>query len=225
MIQFNLLPDVKIAFIKAERQKRLVVSISVIASIAAVTVLVLLFAFVNLAQKKNMNDLTKDIKRQNANLMNTEDLNKILTVQGQLGALDELHSQKVISSRMFDYMQQVTPAQVSIAQLDVDFAESTITVSGTAENLASINTYVDSFKFTTFTNEETGTTQNAFSNVVLSSFARSSDRTSYTINLNFDPAIFGNGEPVKLTVPKMVTTRSNTERPSALFEQNIEGGQ
>lgn len=226
MIQFNLLPDVKIAYIKAQRQKRLIVSISIIASIAAVALFVLLFTFVNLAQKKNMNDLTKDIKQQSADLAKTEDLNKILSVQNQISALDQLHGNKVVASRIFGYLQQVTPAQVAISQLEIDYESGTISVSGTAQSVAAINTYTDSFKFTNYTTDATGSEKKpAFNSVVLANLSRTENKNTYNITLNFDPVIFSQEENVKLQVPQIVSSRSNTERPSALFQQNIGEGQ
>ncbi len=226
MIQFNLLPDVKIAYIKAQRQKRLIVSISTIASIAAVAIFILLFTFVNLAQKKNMNDLTKDIKKQSENLTKTEDINKILSVQNQLNALEQLHGNKIVASRIFGYLQQVTPTQATITQLDIDYEAGTISISGSAESITAINTYTDSLKFTKYTTENSGDEKKAaFSSVVLSSFARSENKNTYTITLNFDPIIFSQEEKVQLQVPQIVSSRSATERPSALFEQSVGGGQ
>jgi hypothetical protein len=221
MIQFNLLPDVKIAFIKAERQKRLIVSISTIVSIAAIIIFVLLFTFVNLAQKKNMNDLTKDIKTQSDKLMDTEDLNKILTVQNQLGALDTMHTQKIMANRLFPYIQQVTPAQVSITQLDVDFAANTMSVTGKADSLAAVNIYTDSLKFTNYNVEgETEDIKPAFSDVVLASFGRNDNTNTYNITFSFDPAIFAQDKTVVLQLPQMNTSQSNIGRPDAntLFE-------
>ncbi len=218
MIQFNLLPDVKIAYIKAQRQKRLIVSVSTIASIAAISVLVLLFLFVNVAQKKNINDLTKDIKSNAKDLAATKDLNKILTVQNQLGALDTLHGSEVVASRVFDSLQQVTPAQVSISQFKVVFEEDTMEITGNAESLAAINTYADSLKFTKYTTLENTTKRPAFNSVVLANFSRSDGRNTYTISLNFDPEIFDRSQEITLEVPQMVTTRSSTERPNALFD-------
>lgn len=216
MIQFNLLPDVKISYIKAQRQKRLIVSISTIAIIAAVTIFVLLFAFVNLAQKKNMNDLTKDIKSQNNKLMGTEDLNKILTVQNQLGALETLHGDKVMANRTFQYIQQVTPADVNVTQLDIDYTAYTMSITGKAVSLAAVNTYADSLKFTTYRAEnESDENMRAFKNVVLASFGRSDDSNTYTITLEYEPAIFAQDSQITLQVPQMNTSRSSVERPSA----------
>ncbi len=225
MIQFNLLPDIKLAYIKAQRQKQLITSVSVIASVAAIVLFVLLLFTVHVAQKKNMNDLTADIKTQSNDLAKTEDLNKILTVQNQIGALDDLHSSKVVSSRLYGYLQQVTPTQVAISQLEVDFEGNTMSITGTAQSLAAINTYTDALKFTKYTTDTSDEKASAFSSVVLASFARTDGKNSYTITLNFEPTIFSQDEKVQLVVPQMVSSRSSVERPSALFQQNIQEGQ
>lgn len=224
MIQFNLLPEVKIAFIKAERQKRLVLFVSFVASAAAIAVFVLLFSFTNGVQKKSINDLSTDITNKNKTLMETKDLDKVLTIQNQLGSLDTLHQQKIISSRLFPYLEKLTPAQTTITQLDIDFTANTLSVSGEATSLTDINTFADAFKFTKYAMKSTPDKQeNAFKDVVLSSISREDDVTKYTITASFVPEIFAQAadpaDDVALVVPQMVTTRSSTERPKALFQE------
>jgi hypothetical protein len=222
MIQFNLLPDVKLAYVKAQRQKQLVTSISTVAGIAAIAVFVLLFAFVNLAQKKSVNDLTKDIKTVSSDLMGTDDLNKILTVQNQLISLNDLHDNKVAAKRMLDYIQQVTPRQSTISQLEVDYSQNIMTINGDADALSVVNTFADALKFTTYRvgNEQEAGEKHAFSNVVLTNFSRTEEKTTYTLTMNFDPAIASRTEDVELVIPNMVTSRSNLERPDLLFQQS-----
>lgn len=220
-VQFNLLPDIKIEYLKARRQQHMVVLASVVASIAAVTVFVLLLSVVYGVQKKNLNDLNSDIQSASSELQSTKDLTKILTVQNQLKALPALHDQKVVSSRMFDYLSQVTPNNVAIAKLDADFALNTLTISGSAPDLTAVNTYTDSLKFTKFKTKSSQ--KSAFSDVVLSSFTRDSKQATYSITLKFDPVIFTGTETVELTVPQIISTRSEVDKPTALFQDN--GGQ
>lgn len=223
MIQFNLLPDVKLAYIKAERQKRLVISISVIASIAAITLFLLLFTFASFVQKKSINDLTKDIDKSSKNLTGTEDLNKILTIQNQLTSLEQLHGQKVVATRLFGYIQQVTPAQASISSLNIDFAQNTLMISGQTPSQLATNTYADSLKFTTFSTKSGTSKAPAFSEVVLSSFSSAEGKASYSFAMKFDPKLFLQTEEVTLEVPKITSTRSNTELPgNALFQEDEE---
>lgn len=225
MIQFNLLPDIKIQYLKAKRQKHLVVMLSVVASIAALTVFVLLLVTVFGLQKKNLADLNKDIKSSSSQLQSVKDLNKILTVQNQLGALTGLHDDKVVASRLLDYLTQLTPADAFITKFAVDYGASTMTIDGATANLNTVNTFTDTLKFTTFeTSDNKGQQQPAFSSVVLKSFTRDEKSTTYQIQMNFDPTIFSSAGQVTLKVPQIITTRSEVDKPAGLFQPG-QGGQ
>lgn len=225
MIQFNLLPDIKIEYLRARRQKHLVLLISVITIIASLAVLIMLISITFVLQKKNISDLSKDIKVASDELESTPDLTKMLTVQNQLKALTGQHDAKPVVPRIFGYITQSTPTAASISRLQADFALQTVTMSGSADSLITVNTFVDTLKFTTYhTAGQPDNEKPAFSNVVLSSFGRDSKGATYTITFKFDPPIFSELEDVTLTVPQKVTTRSETEQPAALFK-NIETGQ
>lgn len=224
MIQFNLLPDVKIQYLKARRNKRLVVGGSMLVIAAAVFILILLAGIIYGVQKKNLHDLNNDIGKYTQELKSTPELNKILTVQNQLGALTALHDKKAVASRLFGYLTQVTPKAASISQLDVDFAQNTISITGAANSLDIVNTYADTFKFTTYKTDTDGDSKvSAFSKVVLSQFSRTSSGATYTITAAFDPLIFDSASAVKLDVPHIISTRSATEQPTDLFQNP--GGQ
>lgn len=223
MVQFNLLPDIKIQYIRAQRQKHLVILISTIAIAASLVFIVVLVTTAFVVQKKSISDLNKDIAAASKELRETPDLTKILTVQNQLKALPELHASKPVASRIFGFIAQSTPSDASIARLSVDFNAQTMTISGSATSLGVINTYVDTLKFATYhTENDPDSEKQAFSNVVLSSFGRDNKGASYTITLSFDPVIFSDTEEVTLAIPNKTTTRSQTEQPEALFQEQSE---
>lgn len=227
MIQLNLLPDIKLQYLKARKTQQLVISISTVAIIASLVVLALLLGTVYAFQKKNLNDLNRDIKSYSSQLKKTPDLNKILTVQNQLEALPALHDQKAVASRLFTYLQQLTPSNVTISQLNIDYVQHSLSVTGATKALDVVNTYADTFKFTTY-KRPSGSSANAFSNVVLSQFSRNNAGASYTITAKFDPAIFDSAHQVTLTVPSIISTRSAVEQPTDLFQNNgatLQGGQ
>lgn len=219
MIQFNLLPDIKIQYLKAKRQKHLVVVVSSFVIAGSLALFIILLSTVFIAQKKNLNDLNKDIKATSNQLQAVENLNKILTVQNQLGALTTVHDQKVISSRLLDYLPQVTPVSATISKLSVDYALSTMTVSGSAPDLPIVNTYADTLKFTKYSTKADATEKSAFSDVVLKSFSRDSKAATYEIAFKFDPLIFSNNQEVSLKVPQIISTRSQVEKPTDLFQK------
>jgi hypothetical protein len=220
MIQFNLLPDIKIQYLRARRQKHLVMLISIVTIVASLAILVILISVVFFVQKKSIGDLSKDITAASQELESTRDLTKMLTVQNQLKTLPTLHDTKPAVPRIFGYITQSTPVDASISRLQVDFVQQTVTLSGSAETLEVVNIFADTLKFTTFhTARDAKNEKQAFSSVVLSNFGRDSQGATYTITLKFDPVIFSQQEDITLTVPQKVTTRSETEQPAALFQK------
>jgi len=218
MIQFNFLPDVKIQYIRTKRLKRLVTAIASLTAAVALVIAILLFVAVGIFQKKHLNDINKDIQASTAHIKQVPDIDKILTIQNQLNNLGPLHDQKPVVSRLFTYLSQVTPAEVSISKLGVDFTQHTLVFDGTADALGSVNKFVDTLKFTTFTVGDATDSKKSFSDVVLTSFGRTDKEATYTINLTFDPAIFDSTQNIKLVVPSTITTRSALDKPKALFQ-------
>ncbi len=241
MIQFNLLPDVKLEYIKARRAKRFVMLIATLVTGVALTILILLVMVVHVFQKQHLSHLADDIARDSKAIKETKDIEKILTIQSQLTSLPDLHNKKPVATRMFEYVKQITPANVSMASLNVSFAESSISVTGAADSLATINKFVDTLKFTEFksgdpevlktTEFKRGEQDFAFYDVVLTSFGRDVKGASYTIDFKFKPAIFESVQDDKettdvdeskhvviLIVPNIITTRSQIEKPGALFQ-------
>lgn len=220
MIQFNLLPDIKLEYMRARRTKRTVMFVSSAVSIAALSIFVVLVVGVKVVQRQHIDNLTDDIKVSSTNLRNTENLNEILTIQNQLNSLAGLHEQKVATTRLLDYVRQFTPQNVSISSFDIDYVESTVTVTGAAPTLVDVNRYADTLKFTKFLAE--GNTELAFSEVVLSSFGKSDKGASYTITFKYDPGLFDNTKLVLLQVPADTITTRSQDKPELLFEPSQE---
>lgn len=223
MIQLNLLPDIKLEFVKAQRTKRLVMTVSVLISAAAIGLLVLLFVF-NLGQKHIISSNNSKITSYASILKSKPNINTILTIQNQLQNINQLHSQKPDVDRMFStYLNSLTPGNVEINNFTIDYTTDTITLTGTADSLATINTYVDIFKNTTFSIGSSKDTTPAFSNVVLSSYgieASSKDpnqAASFNINFTFNPTIFSITDIISLNIPSLVITRSQIPQPGDLF--------
>lgn len=220
MIQFNLLPDVKLEYIRAAKFKRLVISISALVSAVVVVVVGILSVSVLGLQRQHIRNLDSDIQKYRGELENTEDLSKVLTIQNQLSQLPGLHDQKPAVSRLYGYITQLTPAEISYSKLDLSFTDQRIEINGKADTISSVNKFVDTLKFTKFVeivDGESGAESMAFSEVVLQSFARVED-VSYKVTLKFNPVIFDNTKTIELVVPQMTSTRSELGKP--LFEQD-----
>jgi Tfp pilus assembly protein PilN len=225
MIQFNLLPDIKLQYIKTHRLMRLVMAISALVTVIAVCVFVLLFLYVDIAQKVHLRNLKSQVSSSSIQLTSSTNLSKILTIQNQLTALPQLEAQTPAASRMFPYLTELTPTNASITNMQVNFTLNTFSISGTADSLDTVNKFVDALKFTTYSVKGSTATPKAFSTVVLSAFGYGTSLTNnqpatFTITFDFDPTIFSNSKDVTLTVPQITTTRSVIAQPSDLFVKN-----
>ncbi len=220
MIQFNLLPDVKLEFIRTRRMKRTVTGLAIIASGISLAIFITLFVVVHVVQRQHIDNLTKDIENGVAELKAIPDIDKVLTVQNQLGSLTPLHEDKPAASRVLNYLGQVTPAEASISTVSVNFEENTMSISGAAGSLVTVNKFADTLKFTTYVVGDSTDQKPVFSEVVLSNFGVGEQGASYQLDFKFDPEIFKNTQEVKLSVPNIISTRSQTEKPTDLFQTN-----
>lgn len=218
MIQFNLLPNVKQEYIKAKRLKHSVIVISLLVAAASLFVFIMMFLTVYVFQKTHLSNLNSDIESSTQTLKNTPNLNKILTIQNQLNQLPGLHDKKPVVTRLTNYLSAITPAQVNIGEMVADFDEKTIEVKGTSDTLQNVNKFVDTIKFTTFKDNGEESKAKPFTGVVLSEFVRNDKETTYTISFSFDEVIFDINHDIALTVPKITSTRSETEKPTELFK-------
>lgn len=223
MIQLNLLPDIKLQYIKAQRSRRLVVTISALVTLVSVGLLLILLSVSGL-QKKHLSDLSNDISSESSKLQGEPDIKKILTVQNQLSSLTALHAAEPTAARLFSYLNQITPATVNITDFNIDFTQHTATITGTSGSLAFVNQYVDTLKNTSYTDDSGGDPKPAFSNVVLTNFSLNTNSqnagqaANYTMNIAYDPTIFDITKVVKLSVPRATTRQILQGQGDDLFQ-------
>jgi Tfp pilus assembly protein PilN len=222
-VQFNLLPDVKQQYIKAQRAKKTITAIALLVSVVCAAMFVLTLSVVYGVNKLQLSGADKSIKNYQKQLSDIPNLDKILTIQNQLTNLQNLHQNKHITSRLFDYLYQLTPTTVKMGRLNLDLAESTIQLDGVAGSQKDINTFIDTLKFTTYKLNGKDTGKKAFSSVVESSFGITQQGASYNINAQFDPALFTNNDTITLNIPSGVTTRSVIDDPSNVLFNGLTG--
>lgn len=219
MIQFNLLPDVKVQYLKAKRLRQLLAFISIATAGAFFVIAVLTFLAVNVIQKNQLNSLGAELRKTAAIVQQTPDVDRIITVQNQLRSLQEIDKKKPAAGRLFTYLSQITPSNVSISASNVDFTALTLSLSGTAKDFLGVNTFVDTLKYTGFKTEATGTAlKPAFSKVYLGSFTNTDKGSTFQISMTFDSALFDNQQKISLSVPNTITTRLDDKQASALFQ-------
>jgi hypothetical protein len=149
-------------------------------------------------------------------------------MQTQIETLKNLHQNEPEVTNLATYLNQTIPVNASLNSLSIDFNEDTISMSGSADSLATVNQLVDNLKLATYTVSGVKGSNPAFSDVVLSSFGIISttnqsgqpvQQANFSVNLNFNSNLFNNTEKVTLNVPTKVPTRSQLVQPNILFNQ------
>lgn len=136
MIEINLIPNVKLELIKAQKTRTKVIAGAVITSVVSISLVVLLGIYIYGIQTVRGVLADSEIKKQAATLSEVDDLSKILTIQNQLTKITSLNESKIISSRVFDMLQKIIPPSPNDVQLStvlVDPDSTTITLDGQAK--------------------------------------------------------------------------------------------
>lgn len=225
MIQLNLLPDLKKEFIKAQKNKSLVISLSILVTLGALGLSALLFVYVNFAQQVQVGILTQDINKKADELSKVKDINKYLTIQNQLSSIGQLHSEKGIYSRLFDFFNVINPSapnNVNLTGAQLVTTDKSIMFNGTTATFESLNVFVDTLKNVQVTykapNSDETTKENMFEQVFVqnSGLGRSNDKqvVAFTVRAVYKEAAFSavNTE-VLAEVPDITTTPSATQAP------------
>ncbi len=137
MIEVNLIPDVKRELLRAKQMRMYVIGGSIVVGIAAVALVILLALYLFTVQGIRSRITDGEIASKSSELTKTPDLSNMLTVQQQLAALSDMHGSKNMSSRVFDMLTAVNPAepnQVTVSSAKLDTAQQTITIEGQAAN-------------------------------------------------------------------------------------------
>jgi SUMO ligase MMS21 Smc5/6 complex component len=103
-----------------------------------------------------------------------------------------------------------------------------MSIAGTAADLASINRFADTLKFSRY-NTEDETDKVPFTSVV-TSLNRSEQSSAYEITIEYEPELFDNTVDITMVVPEnKVTTRSTLGKPDLsdndLFESSDNEGE
>lgn len=131
MIQVNLVPDVKLELVAAQRHRNVVISFAVISVIASAVVLVILGLVIG-AQTLRSGNLSDQITAKDKEFQDIEDISKTVTIQNQLTSIQSTHEQKLMSSRIFDLLAEAsakgTENSVTMNSFAVDASTQTITL-------------------------------------------------------------------------------------------------
>jgi len=243
MIEVNLVPDVKKELIQAQKIRALVVSISIIATIAAVAVTVLLGLYVFGAQGLLLSNADKGIKEESQKLNNVEDLPKILTLQNQVQKISDSHNSKAITSRIFDVLRATNPPapnNIAVSTVNIDTAAGNIKIEAQSQGgYRALETFSKTLTAAKFVYTPSGggeeTTVPLASNIMFDGVGYGRDTTgrkviSFTLTFTYAPELFAvTSEKAKVgDLDYTNVTDSYVDIPESLFTSKakpIEEGQ
>lgn len=165
MIEINLIPDVKLELLRARRQQKMVISVSIMVAIASVAVVALMASYAFGVQAFADGRANDGITDESKKLQNIKDLSKTLTIQNQLKKLSGLQADKTVSSRLFDIIGTTVPSgtnRINISRLELDTEQSTITIEADAANgYEAVEVFKKTLAATTFEYKRDGKAQSA----------------------------------------------------------------
>ena len=233
MIQFNLLPDVKVQYIKTRRVSRLVVAASILIGIAAIITTTTLY-FRAETQESTLESLTQEadiifneIKYTEIQVMTDKvnsgpsDISELLTIQAQLATLTRLHEQKVAAERIDIYIAEILAEGnllsqgVEVSSIRLDFEANTFTIGGTTNGTADgqvtslqmANILIDTVEFTMYTTGKEGIEQHLFELDPPRLSGSDQEKATFSLSGTFDPIVFdAQVSAIKIIVPHIDTT-------------------
>lgn len=139
-VQINLLPDARLARLKAKRNRQLAGGISTVVVAASLGAVVLLLIITG-AQRLRLDALQRSIDERKAEINSVENLREMLTVQKHLAALPGLYDQRVYISRFFDVLSTVSSRDLSLSNVQIT-ADNQVIATGKGRNYAIVAKFV-----------------------------------------------------------------------------------
>jgi hypothetical protein len=139
-VRINLLPDIRLAKIRARHIRQLAFGIATLTSGLAIGIVVVL-VIITTAQQLQIAGLNKSIHDKQSELAGKSDLQEIATLQQHLNSLPTLYSDRPSIVAFFAAVQKVTPTELSLNK--VDFTQlATIQATGNARSMATVDKLV-----------------------------------------------------------------------------------
>lgn len=231
MITLNLLPDVKLEYLRTRQIKAKVISIATLVTIVSIGLVVLVAGWVYGGQTIQKAYLTGEIKKHSQELSAVPDVNKYLTIQNQLANLNALHDSKNDFSRLLTFLPLMNPAaphNVTLTNLELASSVdtgSTLTFQGEVGDYTGLNTFRD-----TLINAKVrynGITEKLFDSVVVASSSLEQGQNGnvlvvFNIATIYNPhAFLYSSKDATVIVPQINTTQSVQATPDVFGKSTI----
>ena len=232
MITLNLLPDVKIEYLRTRQVKAKVISIATLVTIVAVGLVVLVAGWVYGGQTIQKSYLSGEIKKHSEELRALPDIDKYLTIQNQLSNITALHDNKNDFSRLLTFLPLLNPAAPhNITLTNIDLASSadagnSLAFQGEAKDYTGLNTFRD-----TLINAKVrydGKTEKLFETVSVTSSSLELGSSVqvlvvFNISTTYNPnAFIYSAKDASVIVPQITTTQSTQATPDVFGKSSIQ---
>lgn len=135
--EINLVPEVKMQMIKAQKVRNLVLFLCILVSSVAAGAVVILFG-IKSGQDIVMANQDKRLETMSAKLNEYNELDSLITIQGQLDNIDQIIAQKKVLSRVFGALGVMLPQgadSVRLSLLNVNLENGLVRMEGQADAL------------------------------------------------------------------------------------------
>lgn len=232
MIRLNLLPDVKLEYIRTKRVQARVISIATIVTIAVAALVVLLGLWVFGGQAIQKAYLTDQIKKNGEKLKSIPDIEKYLTVQNQLANITALHEGKNDFSRLLTYLPILNPSSpnnVTITNVELASGDlgNTLVLQGEVKDYTGLTTFRDTLLNAQLEADEVEAGK-LFEAVVVSNSALEASSNggavvSFRIETTYNPnAFLSSVKNPKVSVPTKTTTQSAQSTPNVFGQSSVQ---
>lgn len=231
MISLNLLPDVKIEYLRTRRLQARVISGAILATIIALGLVVLMAVWVYGAQTLQKTYLTSEIKKHNNELQAIPDIDKYLTIQNQLANLTTLHEGKNDFSRLLTFLPLLNPSAprnvtLTNVSLKTDDVGNLLTLQGETKDYTGLNTFRDTLLNATLTYDTVS--EKLFESVVITSSSLEIGQAgegvvTFNIDTTYNPnAFLSSVKNPSVSVPKLNTTQSVQSAPNVFGQSSVQ---
>ncbi len=143
-IAINLLPDVRLARLRAQHVRHLVTGIAVAIWIVVAIIVGGMFGMIG-AQKLVLSNVNNQIAKNTAKIQSTSGLTMALTTQSTLRTLPSLYGSRSYFSKFMPVITGAMPANLTISNISSD-STGLLTITGTASSAYAIDQFYEALK-------------------------------------------------------------------------------
>lgn len=213
MINVNLLPDSRLARIKAAKRQRSIATLAALAIVAGVAVPIVLI--IVWAGQRGILVLTqRSIDRQVSELRAIENLDHILSVQNKLNTLPDINQRRLYNATFLALLPKLLPQGVSLTEISIT-ESNTVRVAGKAPSTSLIEDFIAILHRTELFQGDQS--RLAFSSVTPLNITPSrEDKATFEATFNVDNALRGEiFEEGMRVAKKVIKAPTSTPNPAA----------